>query len=48
MGNLSSHETVETLRKYQDPYNFESYDDWVAPIANDGNVEDLSYNANKH
>ncbi|KAE9982886.1 hypothetical protein EG327_005725 [Venturia inaequalis] len=35
MGNLSSHETVETLREYQDPYNFESYDDWVAPISND-------------
>ncbi|QDS69662.1 hypothetical protein FKW77_009487 [Venturia effusa] len=35
MGNLSSHETVETLRAYQDPYNFESYDDWIAPISND-------------
>ncbi|TID23787.1 hypothetical protein E6O75_ATG03423 [Venturia nashicola] len=35
MGNLSSHETVETLREYQDPYNFESYDDWIAPISND-------------
>jgi hypothetical protein len=38
MGNLSSHETVETLREYHDPYNFENYDDWIAPISNDGKL----------
>lgn len=36
MGNLSSHETAEALREYRNPYNFESYDDWIAPISNDG------------
>jgi hypothetical protein len=38
MGNLSSHETVETLREYRDPYNFESYEEWTAPIQNDGKI----------
>jgi hypothetical protein len=46
MGNLASQETVETLRDYKDPYNFESYDDWIAPINNDGKQGSIEMRGN--